>query len=135
MTATRTTLPQRIGAAIREAYPMPERIAFLKATATHDLWHGPVSSNPESIYNPDPENITPETWQGFDAACAELRAWFDDALPSTLYWDDDCGVLMTEEPQPWTDDDGETYEPSEYYAIESREILAYVFPRKLAEYV
>jgi hypothetical protein len=123
-----TRTQDAIAKAIREAYPLPERIALLRRLATWDLWHGP--SLPSELDDDDAK-----AWPGFVSACQELRAWADDTLPRTLYYDADAGCLSDTEPEPWTDEEGETFEPSDFYRVEWREILAAVFPSKLCEYL
>lgn len=135
MATKQTTVQQRIATAIREAYPLPERIEFLRRIATTDLWHGPVSSGPDSPYNPDPETVTPETWTGFPDACAELDNWAGENVPNQLWYDDDCGMLMQSQPEGFEDEDGEYVEPGEYYEIDRRDIRSALFPRQLHEYL
>lgn len=83
---------QIIRQALAERYPMPEKIRFLRRWALYDLYHGPISTHPDSPYNPDPEVITSESWPGFHNACKELDDWFN-LIPSTLYYDRMCGQV------------------------------------------
>lgn len=132
----KTATRDRIASAILEAYPMPERISWLKQWATWDLWHGPIHTEGwlGECYNPDPESITKDTWPGFGGACEELGAWFD-TLPSTLYYDDDCDALMTREPEGYEDEEFGYIEPSPYWKLERDDIRGALFPRELDKYI
>ena len=116
--------------AIRAAYPLPDDLQRLRRLATWDLWHGPIL--PSELDEED------KPWPGFGEACSLMRAWADETLPRTVWYDNDCGHVGTSEPEGFIDEDtGDWIEPytDETYRIEWREILAAIFPRKLSEYL
>lgn len=121
------TTKARIDVAIRAAYPLPDRTARLRRLATYDLWYGPLQRD-----GLDDADLA--VWSGFSAAIAELRAWAESDMPSTLYYDDDCGYLSDTEPRGVMDGE-EWIEPSEYYQVERREIWSALFPSLLYEYI
>lgn len=129
---TRKTAWDSAREAIRKEYPLPADLARLRSLATFDLWHGPMA---EGFRDEGDEG---EPWPGFVEACQRLRAWADDVLPRTVWYDNDCGHVGTSEPEAWHDEEtDEWHEPftEETYRLEWREILAAVFPSKLSEYL
>jgi hypothetical protein len=128
---TRSSVQEQIAEAIRICYPLPPELARLRTLAIADLWHGPLASREAADDDGEP-------WPGFSAAVAQLSEWADDNLPSTVWYDEDCGSLSTSEPEGSEDEEtGEWIEPylETTYLVERSEILAAVFPRQLAGYL
>ena len=56
---------------------MPERIRALAGLASHDLWHGPICYDPDTLDETDDETGTSFP---FKSACDEIRGWIDETV-------------------------------------------------------
>ena len=118
------TIEREIKRALWEAYPPPKRIEWLINAATYDLYYGPT---------PAGADIDGHEYPGFTSALDEIENWFDENVPSEVWFDSDSGEVLESEPEAF-EEDGEIIEPfwEEIYHVDRvrKEMLG-----KLAEYL
>lgn len=143
--------------AIREVVEVPAYIDVASNMCRYDLMYGPAYARlPQGDVTKITDDDLSTLYRDAEESCEEgdcvvevytsevgdaLRTYIDD-LPSTLYYDDDCGCVMTREPEGEefdtgeVDDDGEPImqwcEPTPYYVLGSRDIVEALFGRTIA---
>jgi hypothetical protein len=100
----------------------------LIATATYDLHFGPAGA-----YEPDGDGWV---YPGWEAAVERIRDAFDANAPHAIYLDVQSDAIQETEPEPWTDDDGTTWEPAyeDWIRLERRDIRV-IYLGELADYL
>jgi len=138
----------KIQKAIDARFVAPPHIAACAAAIRYDLYHGPTwsiipggdiekfdrdcfATYPDD-FEPKDGDIVEETYIG---KVADALRDFIDALPSEVFFDEDCEELLEKEPEPYQDDDGEWIDPFEWnniYRVERRDIVASLFGKMLS---
>ena len=117
--------------AIMSCCTVPQDIMRLVRLANQSLYHGPVYlDKDDNVMSCFDEGVT----QFNDVkAWAEISKWCNDNI-ETLYWDDEAGCLMTEEPEG-EEVDGVYYEPSPYFIVETSYQIKILLGKELASYI
>lgn len=146
----KTKIADAIREYIAETNPIPAHVQRAANLANLDLYFGPLHGHDVAMDDPDYAPlveagiISGEDCEGtfsYDKAMDVVSAYVD-SLPSTLYYDEECGYIGDSEPkdEEWdtgeVDEDGEPImewcEPMPYYKLDSDDIKTAMFGKELA---
>lgn len=122
--------------AIRDAVTVPAHIRAAATACASDLLHGPryavlPASGRWEDFSEDHWSAVPSDLEGnvtsvYAGPVGDMLRDFIRDMPSTLYADEDQEFVSVTEPEA-EEIDGETIDPSPYFAIEGRQIVEAVF--------
>lgn len=128
-----TKVQDKIKKTLREAYPFPDEINQLANCLRQDLWYGPYPSG---------EDFDGFSYPGFSKGVDTLKDWVEEHIPSEVWYDNDCEVVMESQPEEGYFEEGENgeeewfeYSMEEIWHVDREEILAYLFTSELAAYL
>lgn len=132
--------------AVVEFLKIPERINKISGVIAYDLMHGPsfvvapdgdwskwTVDHHATFYVDLAEYGKPVSTYTSPLA-DELRDYIRE-MPSTLYYDIQCGAATDSEPEGYEDEEtGEWYEPDwgDWMKLETRDIVSYAFGQTIA---
>lgn len=120
---------------ILDFFKVPDPIAKLANNANTDLYHGPLYLDGEgnicSMFDQVEGGVTAFN---FSEACRTISDWCGDNV-ADMYYDVDCGALLSKEPQGDEDEDGNWIEPLPCCEISRKEIIQTLFGTELASHL
>lgn len=133
-------------AAVADLITVPAHINAAANACRYDLMHGPsyvripagdvtkftdddlATFRDDASEGAEPDDVIAET---YISPVADALREFIVELPGTLYYDDDCGCISETEPEG-EEVDGEWFDPSPYYIVESRDVVEALFGQTIA---
>ncbi len=154
-----TRLPKNLAEDMAKFIPVPPHITVAANMCRYDLMHGPAYARLPSgdvvkityddltiLYADAEASLEPgsadEVVEVYTSVIGDTLRDFINDLPSTLYYDADCGCIMDLEPEgeEWdtgeVDADGDPImqwsDPSDYWTLDRRDIVEALFGRTIA---